>query len=215
MSTAFSLGCPGGPLCATVDRGRRTKPTRLGGLYGMMSRNVPRERSTRASTAHGGFLAAIAGAWGAPSWRSCLTAGVARAQTIAPRRPGPVRSSGGEPSRDLCGPRHPERRQRRDVYVQGQRHRPLDHAGDGTGRRGAPRSPLGDTGLLWSPVMEGGDRVRDVQQLTSTAASWTGTRAQSPAWRCSSGAASASRCGTTGAWPRPSAIIYAHTENDF
>ena len=132
---------------------------------------------------------------------------------IASRCLGPVRSSRGEPGRDLRRPRHPERRERGDVYVQGQRHRPLDHAGDGTGDAG-PKRPLGDTGILWSPIIEGGigygtfnnhfdDGALDGNKSTVTSlAVFLGGGVRFTFWE------DWSLAPTFG-------IIYAHTENDF
>ena len=124
-----------------------------------------------------------------------------------------IRSSRGEPDRDLRRPRHPERREWgtytskvTDTDLSITRVTGRGHAG--------PKRPLGDTGILWSPIIEGGigygtfnnhfdDGPLDGNKSTVTSlAVFLGGGVRFTLWE------DWSLAPTFG-------IIYAHTENDF
>ena len=174
------------------------------------------ERRTRGTSSDDAGAGRVLG-WGAergrchPGARADLRRG--SCSDIASRCLGPVRSSRGEPDRDLRRPRHPERRERgastskvNDTDLSITRV---------TGRGDAgPKRPLGDTGILWSPIIEGGigygtfnnhfdDGALDGNKSTVTSlAVFLGGGVRFTFWE------DWSLAPTFG-------IIYAHTENDF
>ena len=66
----------------------------------------------------------------------------------------------------------------------------------GRGDVAAPK-PLGESGILWTPVVEGGIGYGTFENNFPNGALWPGTRARSRAWPSFSAGASASRSGST------------------